>query len=101
MKTIQAILSICFVLVLFGIRVAAQTRIFPSAVPQAEPHIAINPTDPHNLIVVAITQLTSTPNRIAVYYSYNAGQSWSEIANLVGSASGADPVVGFDGDGAA
>lgn len=79
----------------------AQTPIYGSTRAQVEPHIAVNPTDPNNLIAVTITQVTNTPNQIAVYYSFNAGQTWSEVANLSGTPSAGDPVIAFDGDGIA
>lgn len=94
----------CFIVLLCGTIVneaRAQSLVYGSTRAQVEPHIAINPTDPNNLIAVTITQSSGTPNQIAVYYSFNAGQTWNEIANLAGSPSAGDPVVAFDDVGAA
>lgn len=46
---------------------AAQTTIFGSPRGQVETHIAVNPTDPNNLIGTAITQ--QSDNQIGYYYS--------------------------------
>jgi hypothetical protein len=78
----------------------AQTRVTPtSTINQSEPHIAVNPTDPINLIGTAITQLDGTPNQIAYYYSFDGGQTWSGNENIPGTISAGDPVVAFDGTG--
>lgn len=99
MKTIQAILSICFVLIFSSVRLVAQTRIFPSAVHQTEPHIAINPTDPKNMIIAAITL---NPNRIGAYYTLNGGATWQGSNNIsLTAADAGDPVIAFDGAGVA
>ncbi len=79
----------------------AQTTIFGSPRAQVETHIAVNLTDPNNLIGTAITQLDGTPNQIASYYSFNGGQSWNGNENISGSISAGDPVVAFDPDGTA
>lgn len=94
----------CFIVLLCGPivnKAQAQSLVYGSTRAQVEPHIAVNPIDPNNLIAVTITQVTNTPNQIAVYYSFTAGQTWSEVANLSGTPSAGDPVVAFDGDGVA
>jgi hypothetical protein len=65
----------------------AQTPTFGSSRAQVETHIAVNPTDPNNLVGTAITILSNTPNQIAYYYSFNGGQSWNGNENISGSIS--------------
>lgn len=78
---------------------AAQTTIFGSPRGQVETHIAVNPTDPNNLIGTVITQLSD--NQIGYYYSFNGGQSWNGGENLSGTVGAGDPVIAFDPDGTA
>ncbi len=102
MKTIKTFSVICFLPLFFGVRVLAQPipiRVFPSAVHQSEPHIAINPTDPKNIIVAAITL---NPNRIGAYYTLDGGAGWQGSNNIsLTAADAGDPVIAFDGAGVA
>jgi hypothetical protein len=77
----------------------AQVRISQSSVPKAEPHVAVNPTNPNNIVVVAITQLGFA--RIGAYYTTNGGNNWSGSDDIVQqqSVDAGDPVVAFDGAG--
>ena len=70
---------------------ASQQRISHSTRAQAEPHIAVNPTDPLNLVATAITQAEGTPNRIECYYTFNGGQTWDTSGNISGAISAGDP----------
>ncbi len=70
-----------------------------STLAQAEPHIAVNPTDDQNLIATAITQ-TSSASQIGYYSSNDGGTSWSGSDDINGAGLG-DPVVAFDNDGIA
>ena len=72
----------------------AQTTIFGSTRAQVETHIAVNPTDPKNLIGTAITQLTD--NQIGYYYTFDGGQNWNGGENLSGTVGAGDPVMAFD-----
>lgn len=99
MRTIKTNLTICFVLIFLVLSVSAQIRVFPSAVHQTEPHIAINPTDPKNMIIAAITL---NPNRIGAYYTLDGGATWQGSNNIsLTVADAGDPVVAFDGAGTA
>lgn len=68
-----------------------------------EPHIAVNPTNPNNLVGAVITNgvlpgNTEATNHIGVFYSTDEGQNWICNNNLTGPGAG-DPVVQFDLDG--
>lgn len=76
----------------------AQAPILSTSHSQRETPLAMNPTDPNNLVAAAITG-TASPLRIGAYYSTNAGQSWSGSDDVVGSGDLTDPVVAFDPDG--
>jgi|GEM_PF-4182607 len=70
---------------------------------QVETPIAVNPTNPDNLVGAAINiyQIEDHPGeykRIDIYYSFDRGSSWTVIENISGEG-GADPVVAFDSDG--
>lgn len=98
----QLCVSIVLTLLVTG-AASSQTRVFPSAVLQSEPHIAVNPTNPNNIIIVAIAD-SLQPNhpRIGAYYTTNGGSAWAGSDDIVGSSLGCgDPVVAFDGAGIA
>lgn len=79
-----------------------QTPIFGNTRAQSEPYIAVNPTDTTNIISTAIILAGGgSPNEIACYYSFNNGQSWTEIPNLSGVIAAGDPVIAFDENGVA
>ena len=80
--------------------VLSQTYVFPSQRAQIETSVAINPTNPKNIIATAITQSTSSDNRIGIYYSLDQGLSWNGTDDVTGPGSG-DPVIDFDPDGGA
>jgi len=76
--------------------VLAQTRVTPtSTINQAESHLAINPTNPNNIIIVAITSFAQ--NRIGAFYTTGGGQSWSGNEDITTeNADAADPLMAFD-----
>jgi len=89
-----------FLLILaFIFSINAQDRIFPSDRAQVEAPIAINPTNPQNLVGAAIT-IKDNNKQIGYYYSFNGGDTWNGSENTLGN-DGADPVVTFDPDGTA
>lgn len=98
-KTLLAALILAFVVVLNAF---AQTRVTPtSTISQAEPHIAVNPTNPNNIVIVGITA-PSQGVRIGAYYTTNGGQSWNGSDDItIDNADAGDPVIAFDGTGAA
>ncbi len=69
------------------------------AMAQVEPHLAINPTNPSNLIC-AVIENDGYFNTIGCYYTLDSGANWIKINNFSGSGMG-DPVVAFDPDGVA
>lgn len=72
-----------YALVLFASASAfAQTRVFSSADNQSESYIAVNPTNPNNIIIAAITVVNGY-NRIGAYYTTNGGQSWSGSDDVI------------------
>lgn len=103
MKKREGILLVCAYALMLDLGADAQTRVFSSANNQSEPYIAVNPTNPNNIIIVAITNAGGY-NRIGAYYTMNGGQSWNGsddiIINLPNKNAG-DPVIGFDGSGVA
>jgi len=76
----------------------AQTWVYPSPRAQVETPIAVNPTNPNNLIGAAIMQLSD--NRIGYYYTLDGGGTWDGADDISGPDAG-DPVIAFDPDGAA
>ena len=73
----------------------AQTTIFGSTRAQVEPHIAVNPTNPNNIIIVVITSFAQ--NRIGAFYTTGGGQSWSGNEDITTeNADAADPLMAFD-----
>lgn len=93
---------LCSVLIVACAQISAlkaQTRVFPSDRAQAEAHIAVNPTDPKNLVATAITSRYPTPFWIEYYYSFDGGENWSGAQNISGGINAGDPVVAFDSDG--
>ena len=100
MKLYNLILFTC--LFVFISSIFSQTWVSPSSRPQVETPIAINPTNPNNLIGTAITQFGVTESQISYYYSFNGGQSWTGVDNISGTGNDAgDPVIVFDPDGVA
>lgn len=105
MNTQKQIVFALMLTVLIGAIATAQTRVSPqSDNQQSEPFIAVNPTDPNNLIIVAIS-FQSSVNRIGAYYTTDGGQNWSVNEDILGSnlpGKGAgDPMIAFDGSGVA
>jgi len=92
------LLCLIFCLLAYGTRLSGQIRVFPSPRAQVETSIAVNPTDPENLIGVAVTQGSS--NRIGYYYSFDGGMTWNGTDNISGDGAG-DPVIAFNPDGVA
>jgi hypothetical protein len=103
MKSINLITLVITTLFLAAINsTEAQTPIFGNTRAQSEPYIAVNPTDTTNIIgTVIILAGGGSPNEIACYYSFNTGQSWTQIPNLSGAIAAGDPVIAFDPDGTA
>ena len=96
--------SVLFILLTITVTGLAQTAgnpdtILPGPRAQIETPIAINPTDPNNLIGAAITQPEpAEENRIGYYYSFDRGATWNGNDDINGPGLG-DPVVAFDPDG--
>src|SRR5512143_2663561 len=86
----------------FALPLHAQVWVSPSSNAQFEPMIAVNPTNPNNLIATAITG-NASPLRIGVWRSMDGGNSWegSDIIGVPDEHSWGDPVVAFDPDGTA
>jgi len=78
--------------------VLAQTRVTPtSTIDHAESHIAVNPTNPNNLIIVAITFPSVGVINIGAFYTTDGGQSWSGNEDITTeNADAADPLMAFD-----
>jgi hypothetical protein len=68
-------------------------------VAHAEPCLAINPRDPHNLLGACIAHDEAGGTHIAAYASFDAGASWRSLGGLQDSADGRDPTVTFDAAG--
>ncbi|MBX2991877.1 MAG: exo-alpha-sialidase [Bacteroidetes bacterium] len=87
------------VTVLLAYSSSAQVRISETSAPKAEPHVAVNPTNPNHIVVVAITKINFA--RIGAYRTTNGGVNWigsDDIVQQVNVDAG-DPVVAFDGAG--
>jgi len=99
-KMFLAAFMLALVLVL---SVFAQTRVTPtSTINQSESHIAVNPTNPNNIVVVAITIPPLGVINIGAFYTTDGGQSWSGNEDITTENAGAgDPVIAFDGTGIA
>jgi len=69
---------------------------------QDETTIAINPTNPRNLVAGSITYETGT-GQCAAYASTDRGKTWSHqvLPNAPNFTAGGDPVVSFDSAGTA
>lgn len=69
-------------------------------VSHAEPHLAIDPTDPMHLLAAAIVLPDSLPHRVDPFVSFDGGRTWARGA-LPGSegTETADPWVAFGPDG--
>ena len=97
-------LKLCFLLVLFVTIIYGQAvHVHPSSLEQAESPVAINPTNPNNLVGAAITsELVDGDYKkyIGCYYSINGGENWQGIDDISGVGVG-DPVIAFDPDGIA
>lgn len=82
---------------------SAQTtpiRVYPSSNAQVETPIAINPTNPNNLICAAILQ-DASGSRIGCYYSTTSGQSWIAHEQGFTTYGMGDPFISFNTDGVA
>lgn len=67
--------------------------------PLVETYLAINPTDPDNLLASAMA--TSTEHSV-VYVSEDGGRTWGSVAGPDGAAfPGGDPMLSFDATGRA
>ena len=70
-----------------------------SDIHQSETYVAINPTDPSNILIGANTHdslYARTEYWQGYYYSTTGGVSWSGSDSLPQSYHGGDPVVGFN-----
>ncbi len=76
------------------------TRDFSNAPIQTEPHIAVNPRDPKNLLVGVIDY---NFGGVSAYVSFDGGETWLGPRQVKYSrgdlGSGGDPVVAFDREG--
>jgi hypothetical protein len=98
MKQCEMVLIICAFALLTDIHAFAQTRVFSSANNQSEPYIAVNPTNPNNIIIVAITVINGY-NRIGAFYTTNGGQTWNGSDDIIigqPNKGAGDPVMEFD-----
>jgi hypothetical protein len=103
MKQCEMVLIICAFALLTDIHAFAQTRVFSSANNQSEPYIAVNPTNPNNIIIAAITVVNGY-NRIGAFYTTNGGQTWNGSDDIIigqPNKGAGDPVIAFDGAGSA
>ncbi len=104
----KAIAPFLFALLALFNHLRAQDEIVEDAShPEAEFHVAINPTDTNNIVLATIHGFAEVDsgNYIMVYYTFDFGQSWQTSSfhgfhgadnNLAG-----DPVVAFDAQGKA
>ncbi len=125
MKLRVAVLSMCIVLVTVApasaaftqasapVRVSrdADTRLdFPAGEHQAEPHVAVDPTDPLHLVATAHEGrlFDGGAQAIGAYVSWDGGRTWTNqlLPRLTVKTGGVweratDPVAGFAADGTA
>lgn len=93
--------GIFLIFIFVGFAFAGADRIDHHTFSQFEPHIAVNPTNPQNLVACAIIfAQDEDKKRIDIYYSLDEGESWTVHENISGYGCG-DPVVAFDPDGTA
>jgi uncharacterized protein YigE (DUF2233 family) len=64
-------------------------KIYQSIYNQVETPIAVNPTDPKNLIV-GVINMDNNQYRVGVFYTDDGGESWHAIEQL-GNEGAADP----------
>ncbi|MCK6620135.1 MAG: exo-alpha-sialidase [Calditrichaceae bacterium] len=78
-----------------------QTWVKPGNYAQVETPIAINPTNPHNLIG-AVISLDNAQNQkyVGYYYTFNGGNYWEGNGTFT-TEGAADPVIAFDPAGTA
>lgn len=70
------------------------------AASHAEPHLSINPVNPDELLLAAITLPDSSMHRVNVFRSMDRGESWTrENLPAVDSLGTIDPWTGFDREG--
>ncbi len=101
MKSTFKSVSHLFLILTVFFSVNAQQRIFNSDRAQVEAVIAVNPTNPQNLVGTAITIFGSgTQKQISYYYTFDGGNTWNGAENALGD-DGGDPVIAFDPDGVA
>ncbi|HKI76952.1 MAG TPA: hypothetical protein VKA26_00255 [Ignavibacteriaceae bacterium] len=79
----KIILLLIFLLTSFSL---SQTKIHSSSYAQVEPYIAINPTNPNNLLATAILTPQTGLNRVGVYYSTNGGTDWNSNENFTSTS---------------
>ena len=77
-------------------------QVSTSTLPQNEPSIAVNPSNPQQLVAGANDQLAAS-NWLGVYTSSDGGLTWTNglipMAGLVGLREASDPAVSFSEDG--
>ncbi|MGB2869094.1 MAG: T9SS type A sorting domain-containing protein [Bacteroidota bacterium] len=98
-----SLFSFFLIMILSCSSLVSQTRV-PSTpdttYSQAEPYIAVNPTDSKNMVISCISQISgSSVNHIGIYFTRDGGSSWYGNNDVASNAS--DPVVAFDGEGSA
>ena len=75
---------ILFISIMFCSLFSQEVWIDSSMYRQSEPHIAVNPVNPNNLVATAITLAPGVrDNTIGIYSSFDAGRTWSGIAEVV------------------
>ena len=103
MKNMKNIFNMVFyILILSQILYAGnKIKIWNSIYNQIETTIAVNPTDPNNIIIGVINITSNNTNEwVGVFYTFDGGTQWSAIEQL--SIEGAaDPEIAFDEDGVA
>lgn len=100
----KKILPIIFVFLYLSLS-AQEELLNDGAFTEAEFHVAINPTDSSNIILVTMYGFGAEGgDNLLIYYTHDFGATWSQSdfhGNLFSSSPAGDPVVAFDAEGRA
>jgi len=71
-----------------------------AVVPHVEPHLAVNPRDPRNMVVAAMAfPRSARPHVLRVYVSRDGGESWRRVSIEATDVPGGDPWLAFGPEG--
>jgi hypothetical protein len=98
------LIIICGIIISLSIN-AQDEPVYDAELPEAEFHVAINPTDTNNIVLATISGSRDVDgNHIVIYYTSDYGVTWNisdyhGVPDTVTYDGSGDPVLGFDNDG--